>query len=413
MRVPSLNVQLGRRRAPELVGLDIQPGYAVAVQARANGSVVVQRAAGVPIPGDAMREGEVLDDGLLAEALHELFAKARLDKRVRIGVANQRTVLRMLELPPLTDRKELATAVRFQAEDQVPMPLENAVLDFHPLGIVDAPGGQRQRVAVVAAQRDMIQRLLSAVRRAGLRPEAIDLSAFALIRALHRPSAEAPAAAERVLYLNVGGLTNLAIAEGPVCRFTRVVGGGLESIAATVAETHHIPLSVARELVAAADLERPQPDATTVVQPDQQPVADDQSTAGEPSAADDQSVAGEPSAAEHQPSEEPLVKAEAQASLAHDDPDVLPALHSGVREIAGEVRNSLDFHRSQGGGGEVTGVVLSGPALEIRGFTQALSAELGIEVRTDTVALSDGAGEVPAERLAIAAGLTIEEAPGR
>src|SRR6185437_11352576 len=97
----------------------IQPGYVSAVQARVNGSILVQRAAGMPLPPDTVREGEVLDGRALTETLREL--------------------------PPITDRKELATAVRFQAEDQVPMPLDNAVLDFHPLGVMDTPAGPRQR----------------------------------------------------------------------------------------------------------------------------------------------------------------------------------------------------------------------------------------------------------------------------
>ncbi|MFZ1154925.1 MAG: pilus assembly protein PilM, partial [Solirubrobacteraceae bacterium] len=235
--LPNPTLKLARggrsRSGSTLVGLDIQPGYVSAVQARVNGSILVQRAAGAPLPPDTMREGEVLDGNALSETLREMFQDSRLDKRVRIGVANQRTVLRTLELPPLTDRKELATAVRFQAEDQVPMPLDNAVLDFHTLGVIDTPAGPRQRVIVVAAQRDMVERLLTAVRSAGLRPEGVDLSAFALIRSLHRADEEH---AGRVLYLNVGGLTNMAIAEGTVCRFTRVVGGGLESMAADIAE---------------------------------------------------------------------------------------------------------------------------------------------------------------------------------
>ena len=61
----------------------------------------------------------------------ELFGESGLTKRVRVGIANQRTVLRTLELPPVTDAKELAAAVNFQAQEQVPMPLNNAVLDFH------------------------------------------------------------------------------------------------------------------------------------------------------------------------------------------------------------------------------------------------------------------------------------------
>ena len=195
----------------------------------------------------------MLDEGALSETLRELFRDGRLSKRVRIGVANQRTVLRTLELPPITDRKELDAAVRFQAQEQVPMPLDNAVLDFHALGVHDTPDGPRQQVVLVAAQRDMVGRLLAAVRDAGLRPEGVDLSAFALIRSLYRHDPEHDG---RVLYLNVDGLTNMAIAEGAVCRFTRVVGGGLEAMASELAERRSIPVADARELIAAADLER-------------------------------------------------------------------------------------------------------------------------------------------------------------
>ena len=159
--------------------------------------------------------------------------------------------MRTLELPPVTDRKELAAAVSFQAQDQVPMPLSNAVLDFHPLGIVDTPSGPRQRVVLVAAQLDMVEHLLAAVRGAGLQPVGIDLSAFALIRSLYRPEEEH---AGRVVYLNVDGLTNLAIAEGTVCRFTRVVGGGMEGMAGELAERLGIPVIDARALLLAVDL---------------------------------------------------------------------------------------------------------------------------------------------------------------
>ena len=62
-------------------------------------------------------------------------------------------------------------------------------------------------------------------------------------------------------------------------------------------------------------------------------------------------------------------------------------LENGIREIVGEVRNSLDFHRSQEGGGDVRSVVLSGPALEMRGFCEALEADLGLAVRARVGAL--------------------------
>jgi type IV pilus assembly protein PilM len=408
MVTPSLKLNLGRRSGADLVGLDIQPGFVAAVQARVNGSVLAERAAALPLPSDTVREGEVVDEGALGDVLRELFGDSRLSKRVRVGVANQRTVLRTLELPPVTDRKELAAAVRFQAQDQVPMPLSNAVLDFHPLGIVDTPAGPRQRVVLVAAQRDMVERLLAAVRAAGLRPEGVDLSAFALIRSLYRSDDEH---AGRVLYLNVDGLTNLAIAEGTVCRFTRVVGSGLEGMAAELAERRGIALTEARALLAATDLTAPEEGALQAVvaaveaDMDEAPVTDAEAPADseDQDAQEDDMSYSEMSSAEQAPPE--------QAPQAPSEEDVRLVLENGIREIAGEVRNSLDFHRSQEGGGDVSRVVLSGSALDLPGFAEALQAQLGIEVHAETVRLADEsmAGTVSTHRLAIAAGLAATE----
>ncbi len=409
-----LPVGRGRRSGESLVGLDIQPGLVAAVQARVNGSIVAEQAACLALPADAVRDGEVMDETAVSDTLRELFSDSGLSKRVRVGVANQRTVLRTLELPPVTDHKELAAAVRFQAQDQVPMPLDNAVMDFHPLGIVDTPAGPRQRVVLVAAQRDMIERLLAAVRRAGLTAEGVDLSAFALIRSLYRPD---PEDAGRVLYLNVDGLTNLAIAEGTVCRFTRVVGSGFEGMASEVAERRSIALTEARALLAGVDLNAPAPVAAEP-RPDE---AD--ADAGEPAPAAPQQAPGE---------EQPLSDADAEQSersasyeelaavdgesapqARQSDADLWAVLENGIRDISGEVRNSLDFHRSQDGGGAVSHVVMSGCAQDIPGFAEALQASLGVEVRCVEVGvLEQGLGErVSPHRLAVATGLAAAEAP--
>jgi type IV pilus assembly protein PilM len=411
MKAPGLG--LGRRSGPDIVGLDIQPGFVAAVQARVNGSILAEQAACVPLGADTLRDGEVMDEPALIEALRELFADSGLGKRVRVGIANQRTVLRTLELPPVTDAKELAAAVGFQAQDQVPMPLSNAVLDFHPLGIIDTPAGPRQRVVLVAAQRDMVERLLSAVRAAGLTPEGVDLSAFALIRALYKPEADQNG---RVLYLNVDGLTNLAIAEGTVCRFTRVVGSGLEGMASELAERRGIALSDARRRLSEADLTAPAPIEIPVLAPEPEP---------EPLAAEDE---GEP-VAEHVETREEAEARERGMSYEElatvpepvpdgphaSDADVLAVLENGVREISGEVRNSLDFHRSQDGGGDVSHVVLSGMAEDIPGFSDALQQALGVDVRPAVIGVfNEGSIKgVSPHRLAVAAGLATSEAPNQ
>ena len=461
LKLPGLG--LGSRKGPAVVGLDIQPGFAVAVQASVNGSIHAQRAACLPLAADTVAAGEVMDQEALSEVLRELFAATRLSKRVRVGVANQRTVMRTLELPPVSDRKELAAAVRFQAQDQVPMPLNNAVLDFHALGVVETPSGPRQHVVLVAAQRDMVEHLLAAVRGAGLHPVGVDLSAFALIRSLYSREPESEEKAGRVVYLNVDGLTNLAIAEGTACRFTRVVGGGLEGMAIELAERLGIPLVDARARLLTVDLNVPPAvghletglgeTAVGDLPPEWQLPGSDaagpavpggavqggghvevgemaQYGEGEGEGGSGELTEPEPhgtfSAEDHETLERSMSYAELSAldndpdaeelvevSDLDGEADAYRVIESGVREIAGEVRNSLDFHRSQEGGGEVSHVVLSGTALDVQGFAEALQGHLGLEVRTHTVKLdergSDGA--VSTHRLAIAAGLASEEVP--
>jgi type IV pilus assembly protein PilM len=432
MRLSSLNMnlKLGRRSGANLTGLDIQPGFTAAVQASVNGSILAERAAALPLAPDTVRDGEVADERALSDALRELFAGSGLSKRVRLGVANQRTVLRTLELPPLTDGKELAAAVSFQAQEQVPMPLNNAVLDFHPLGVIDTPAGPRQRVVLVAAQRDMVERLLGAVRGAGLTPEGVDLSAFALIRALYRPDPEQP---DRVLYLNVDGLSNLAIAEGPICRFTRVVGSGLEGMASGLAARRGISLGEAHALLASVDLSAPAPHAAeedasvksataeaTDAPPDTD-VAEAADATHAPSGAGAADETTHDEAAGHEDRDRAMTYEEEMAALEYApngsqveaEAEVWEVLENGIREIAGEVRNSLDFHRSQDGGGEVSHVVLSGAAQDILGFGDALQRSLGVQVRSESVALAGEslAGGISTHRLAIAAGLAATEAP--
>ncbi len=224
-----------------IVGLDIEPGY-VAAALGSDARISVERAVYAALPGGAVRDGEVVDVDTVASVLRDLFAEHKLPKRVRLGVANQRIVMRTIDLPPLRDPKEVASAIRFQAQDHIPMPLEQAVLEHQQLGLTETPDGTRMRVVLVAARRDMVERLLDTATRAGLRPQGIDLSAFAMIRALHRPGTE-----RTIGYVSVGGITNLAIATGTTCVFTRAITHGTESIAGDLAERRGLTLEHARQ----------------------------------------------------------------------------------------------------------------------------------------------------------------------
>jgi type IV pilus assembly protein PilM len=345
---------MAKRANKPIVGLDIDPSAVTAAEVSVNGSVSISRAAFMPLEAGIVRDGEVVDVEGLAEALRVLYRENKgLGKRVRIGVANAKIVVRVLELPPISNRKELETAVRFQAQDQIPMPLDSAVLDFQLLDVVDNGSGPRQRVLLVAARRDMVELVLAAARAAGLRPEGIDLAAFGMIRALQQPGPDEP-----VMYLSVGGLTNLAVAVGPRCLFTRVVGGGSEALAVELAERRALTLEHARSWLEHVGLTAPV-----------QAISGDEKIVG----------------------------------------DARLVLQDGVRRIAVEARNSLDFHASQDAQPHVGRVVLTGSALAIPGFAEALSGELGLPVEAGSL---DGApAGIEPGRLSVAAGLAIAEGP--
>jgi len=349
------------KRATTIVGLEIEPSAVHAASVTVNGHVSVKAAAVVQLETGIVRDGEVNDVDALADALRLLYRENKgLDKKVRIGIANQKIVVRVLELPPLDDPKELEAAVRFQAQDQIPMPLHSAVLDFQPLDIVETENGPRQRILIVAARRDMIDRVMDACKAAGLKPEGIDLSAFAMIRALYQAPPEGETA-EPVLYLSVGGLTNLAVAEGTTCLFTRVVGGGLEAIAVELAERKALTLEHARGWLRHVGLVMP---LSEIESDDQDEIAEEART----------------------------------------------VLLDGVRRMGGEIRNSLDFHHAQEGMSlRVQRAVLTGAAATVPGFDDALAAELGLPVVSGTI---DGTLDgVDPHLLTIAAGLAVEEAP--
>ncbi len=173
-----------KQSSPTVVGLEIDPGHIAAAEVAVNGSIAVKRGAVAPLRPGLLRDGEAQDPAGLAEALKAFFAEHELPNRVRLGIANQRIVVRSLDLPVTPDPKALQALVEAEAPDHIPMPMDEADVDFQSLGIVTTPSGPRSRVVIVAVRRDMVDRLAHACRDAGLRLEGIDLSAFAMVRAL-------------------------------------------------------------------------------------------------------------------------------------------------------------------------------------------------------------------------------------
>jgi len=178
--------------------------------------------------------GELRETEQLTAALKTFFRKNKLPKNaVRLGIANNRIGVRTFEITGIDDPKQLTNAIRFRAQETLPIPLDEAVLDYRILAESVAEDGTRtRRVLLVVAHKELVERYVAACRKAGLKLVGIDLEAFALLRALSDPAQPLAQAEDAGLVcITIGhDRTSLAVSNGRVCDFTRVLAWGGSSL---------------------------------------------------------------------------------------------------------------------------------------------------------------------------------------
>jgi type IV pilus assembly protein PilM len=369
-------LSLGSRKTDSIVGLDIEAATVAATEVVTNGDVSLGRSGVAAIPPGATREGEVSDPEALSATIKELFAEHKLPRNVRVGIANQRVVVRTLRLPFIDDDKELDAAVRFQAQEDLAMPLEQSVFDWQRLRPnPELRSEGKMDVVVVAARREMVSDLIRVVRDAGLRPVGLDVSAFALIRALGKDTdgiqpvaADAEAAdteagamvpvSQAKLFCSLGDNTNLAVARDGDCLFTRVSTFGIEGIAQRLAERRELTLEHARQWLGHVGVEAPI-----------------------------ETVEGDPA----------IVEATRES------------LEDGVAKLADEMRLSLDYYGTQEGAVAIEEIVLCGPGAVIAGVPARLEQLLGYAIRVGRPPALAGLDPADAARLTLPFGLGLEE----
>jgi type IV pilus assembly protein PilM len=365
-RAIPMQLQLTRKKKPsEITGLDIEAGSIAATEIRANGSIQVSGSAIGSLPAGVVHEGEILDPDGLATALKSLFVENKLSKRVRLGIGNQQVLVRTVRLPAIEDPKEMDAAIRFQAQEQIPMPLDQAVLEHQVVGGVPAEEGAMPQVdvIVVAARREMVTSFVEPLRRAGLEPVGIDLSAFAMIRALadQAVSPETLESGQRAddatLYCNLGDVTNLAVARGRSCLFTRVSAAGIEPIAERLASSRGLTPEHAGQWLHYVGLERPV-----------------------------EEVGGDPETVR----------------------ETRAALEDGVGALLDDLRRSLDYYGSQEGALAVGRILLSGGGSAIPGLAARIEERLGAEIRVVRPQALARLDDADAARLTLSYGLGLE-----
>jgi type IV pilus assembly protein PilM len=244
------------------VGLDIGTDFIRAAQIKPSGSGNQLIGYGqVAMPFGAVVEGEIVDPEAVSIALKDLWRRGGLrNKTVAVGVSNQKVVVRLIDLP-FMERAELAGAIQYQAQDYIPIPIEEAIIDFQIIGNYMTPADEHMmEVLLVAAQRDMIGNVVTAVEGAGLKLAQVDVTAFALVRALlgGTPSwlseeSETVGDAVGVVHIS-SGLTNIAVVERAVPRFTRVSSLAANQFTQAIANVLNLTFDEAEDLKAKAGL---------------------------------------------------------------------------------------------------------------------------------------------------------------
>jgi type IV pilus assembly protein PilM len=355
-----------QKKEGTIIGLKIGASQIAAARVSNNGAPQLLQVARDPLEDGIVVGGELRDVEALSEALKKFFVKHKLPKKgIRLGIANNRIGVRTFEITGIEDPRQLANAIRFRAQETLPIPLEEAVLDWQVLREeTDENGVTTRRVLLVVAYRELVDRYVSACKRAGLRLEGIDLEAFAMLRSLTVPTGDDDAPPGAQVVVNVGhDRSTFAVTDGRVCEFTRVVAWGGQNL----------NVAIARALDLTPSESAPIKHALSLV---------------------DDSVL-----IDNFPPER------AAATCA--------AARSELQAFARELVSSLRFYQNQPGSLGISELVLSGGTAELPGLADELQRLIGVVVRVGdpTVRLKVGkkVSEDAVGSFAVAIGLGIED----
>jgi type IV pilus assembly protein PilM len=346
--------------AKTLIGLDIGSTAVRAAEVVPGDVPVLTRAAQVPLPPGAVENGEVRQPEAVGEALKELWARGRIrGRQVRLGVGNQRVVVREIALPWLPE-KELRGSLGFQVQEFIPLSVDEAVLDFDPVGEFEQEGRRMLRLLLVAAQKVMVSEAVAAVQAARLEPIGIDLNPFALVRAVGTVEGINLEAPGDEAVVDVGAhVTNICVHDRGVTRFVRILPSGGRDITLAIARGLGVEDDVAERLKRGEDVEGAPPQK-----------------------------------------------------------DVERVALSRAGSFVDEIRSSLEFYTAQVPGAKIGRVLVTGGGSKLRGFLELLQERIPVKVDRGRVFervkseldLPPEAMEDAEPVLAVAVGLAI---PGR
>jgi type IV pilus assembly protein PilM len=360
-RKPKTTSALSGGRHKQVVGLSVGASQLTAAVVVNNGRPKLVKAATHTLPPDVVASGEVRDSEALATAIATFFQEADLPrKNVRLGIGSSRTGVRVFERPEVDDPRQLANAIRFRAYETLPIPIEEAMLDYHIVEEATSP----DRVLLAVAYRDLVDRFAATCAAAKIELIGIDIEAFALLRAVGGEPLKAGERDEAArVAVSIGhDRTTVAVSDGRLCEFTRVLDWGGVRVTTAVERALEVDSEEAERIKRTLDISTKTPND----------------------------------------------EADERTTLATE------AARREVHGLARELASSLHFYQDQPDSLGFAEIVVTGGGAHLQGLAEQLEELIGISVRVADPFARVGSGHGISSNgqdgaLAVAIGLGIED----
>jgi type IV pilus assembly protein PilM len=199
------------------------------------------------IPKGVIGEGEIKNEDLLAKIIKEGLKKVKGEKiktkYVACSLPEEKSYIRVIQMPKM-EEEELAGAVRFEAENHIPVPIDDVYLDFqviHPLyNHLD-----HLDILIATIPKKIVDPYILSLRQAGLLPRVLEIESSAIARTLIKDDvSHFP-----VLLIDLGATrTSFIIFSGTSLKFTSSIPISSQKFTEAISKTLKINLVKAEEL---------------------------------------------------------------------------------------------------------------------------------------------------------------------
>ncbi len=318
------------------IGIEITSEKVNLVQLRRKGqsSYKLVTYGSVELPEGTVEEGRILDPVALGEIIRSLLADKKIKvKKVATALPGRETVSRLIRLPAEIPDIELREMVLNQeASLYLPFPREDADVDYQKLGTaLDDDGIERIEILMVATPKEVTDSYMQALEIAQLQVDVVEVSSFALIRAMHNELSRFSTLAEAVAIVDIEyEATEITVTVDGVPQFSRTFPIGTAQI--QNAQLRAINLPPRRT----TDMEMLSSTVVPVQSMDTASLAGGGGTPGD------------------------------------------AAIMRVVGDLSDELRRSIDFYTSQSPGSDVVQLLIAGPGACIGQLNEFFSQRLGI-----------------------------------